>query len=500
MIITLMVLAPLGALIISSISGGQNTQNASRQTFLGTQQLVLLGRSVLLAVMAGAGGTMAGLVVGYAVASRPANVQRRMAIGLMLPFSIPPFVQALVWIMLAQMFGLSVHGFFATVLVLAGSFWPIAALLTWIGLRQSAVNGIEAARMGESRLRAFTRIELGLIRPHLVTAFLVIALFSFSDYGVPSLFRINTYPVYVFSQFAAFYDLHSGVMASWPYLLLPLVASWIWYRKAGVRFIQSRGFGFRSCPRVFSPVFRSIWVLTYWAAILVTLGLPLTVLAIKAGHFQTYWTAWQTAKGQIGMSAMIAAASATLMALMAFPLALGIQGRFAKGSQLLNLASILPIALPGTLFGMGEIYLWNRTQTHWIYGSATVVIFLYIARFLPFALRPQVVGLAQIEEGLLDASRLSERSSFNTTWRIILPLLSASIMAGWALAFMLSLQELTGTLLVVPPGMETLAVRIYTLYHYGAGQLVAALALFLVALSGLMFAVLTIFHQWIQRR
>jgi iron(III) transport system permease protein len=240
--------------------------------------------------------------------------------------------------------------------------------------------------------------------------------------------------------------------------------------------------------------------LTYWAAILVTLGLPLTVLAIKAGHFQTYWTAWQTAKGQIGMSAMIAAASATLMALMAFPLALGIQGRFAKGSQLLNLASILPIALPGTLFGMGEIYLWNRTQTHWIYGSATVVIFLYIARFLPFALRPQVVGLAQIEEGLLDASRLSERSSFNTTWRIILPLLSASIMAGWALAFMLSLQELTGTLLVVPPGMETLAVRIYTLYHYGAGQLVAALALFLVALSGLMFAVLTIFHQWIQRR
>ena len=34
-----------------------------------------------------------------------------------------------------------------------------------------------------------------------------------------------------------------------------------------------------------------------------------------------------------------------------------------------------------------------------------------------------------------------------------------------------------------PPGTETLAVRIYSLYHYGAGKLVAALSLVLVGTS-----------------
>ena len=144
--------------------------------------------------------------------------------------------------------------------------------------------------------------------------------------------------------------------------------------------------------------------------------------------------------------------------------------------------------------------MWNRPETNWVYGTAAVVILLYLARFLPFAIRSQAVGLAQIEDNLLEAARLADRSSWATTSRIVLPLLAPAITVGWALGFTLSLQELTGTLLVIPPGLETLAVRIYTLYHYGAGQLVAALALFLVALSGLMFGILTILHRWMERR
>jgi iron(III) transport system permease protein len=43
--------------------------------------------------------------------------------------------------------------------------------------------------------------------------------------------------------------------------------------------------------------------------------------------------------------------------------------------------------------------------------------------------------------------------------------------------------ELGATLLVTPPGKSTLSIRIYTLMHYGAGELVACLSLALVALS-----------------
>jgi len=70
---------------------------------------------------------------------------------------------------------------------------------------------------------------------------------------------------------------------------------------------------------------------------------------------------------------------------------------------------------------------------------------------------------------------------------------------GWTLGFVLSLHELTGTLLVTPPGIETLSVRIYSLYHYGAGNMVAALSLFLILGSLLTVGTVTGIYQWLKK-
>jgi ABC-type spermidine/putrescine transport system permease subunit II len=67
------------------------------------------------------------------------------------------------------------------------------------------------------------------------------------------------------------------------------------------------------------------------------------------------------------------------------------------------------------------------------------------------------------------------------------------------LCFILSFRELTGTLLVTPPGVETLGVRIYSLYHYGAGQLVAALSVFMVAGMLLVSAAALLVYRGLRR-
>jgi iron(III) transport system permease protein len=402
--------------------------------------------------------------------------------------------------MLANRLGLTIHGFWTAAAVLGLSFWPIAALLAWAGLKQSEGSLIEAACLGPSRILGFWRVELGLIRPHLSTGFLLVFLFSFSDYGVPSLFRVNTYPVFVFSQFAAFYDLRSGVVASWPYLLLPLAAIWIWRQRAGTRLFEVLGKGGDSNHRVLCRNAQQCWLIVYAGILSVSLVLPLLALLRTAGPLATYVTAWKTAQAQITASLLIAAVSATLMVASGFFLAVGIRWGRGRTRAFFDYASLLPVALPGTLFGMAMIFLWNRPQTQFIYGTTAVVLLLYLARFLPFAVRTQVVGLSQIGTSLLDAARLADRPASSTIWRIMLPLLSPAMIVGWCLGFMFSLHELAGTLLVIPPGLETLTVRIYSLYHYGAGQLVAALSLFLVAASVLIFATTTVLCRWIEKR
>jgi iron(III) transport system permease protein len=500
LILSVVLVAPLGALLWAAFSEGSNGNPKAAPALVGAQHALLLGRSVCLAVCAGGVGTLIGLLAGYAVAAQPRKAQARLAVLMMLPLVIPPFVHALSWIMLANGLGWAIHGFWTAALVLAASFWPIAALLTWAGLRQSGGAQIEAACLAHGRLRAFWRIELGLIRPHLSTGFLLLALFSFSDYGVPSLLRVNTYPVFVFSQFAAFYDLRSGVVSCWPYVLLPLAAIWIWRRTTGGRLNEVLGQGAKPCIRIFSSVARWLWATIYAAIALISLVLPVVVLLKTAGPASTYATAWKTAHSQISTSVLHAAASATVMAALALSLALGIHRSRGLWRASQEFASLLSIALPGTLFGMAAIFLWNRPQTQFIYGTGAVVLLLYLARFLPFAIHPQVAGLEQIGSNLLDAARLADRPSASTACHILLPLLAPTSMVGWALGFVLSLHELAGTLLVVPPGMETLSVRIYSLYHYGAGQLVAALALFLVVLSVLILGMTTVLCQWIAKR
>ena len=66
-----------------------------------------------------------------------------------------------------------------------------------------------------------------------------------------------------------------------------------------------------------------------------------------------------------------------------------------------------------------------------------------------------------------------------------------SLLVGGLIIFILSFGELGTTLLIVPPGRETIPLKIYNLMHYGADQMVAALSLVLIvillAISSLFF-------------
>jgi iron(III) transport system permease protein len=65
--------------------------------------------------------------------------------------------------------------------------------------------------------------------------------------------------------------------------------------------------------------------------------------------------------------------------------------------------------------------------------------------------------------------------------RIALPQRRAALALAWGIAFALGLGELSAGILVAPPGLTTLTLRIFSLLHYGVEDQVAGicLALFL---------------------
>src|SRR5262249_28334739 len=76
-----------------------------------------------------------------------------------------------------------------------------------------------------------------------------------------------------------------------------------------------------------------------------------------------------------------------------------------------------------------------------------------------------------------------------------------ALAAAFLLGIGLSLAELTATVLTVPPGMETVILRLYNLLHYGDQRGVMTLALVQgLAIAGLVAAALAAAARWKDRR
>jgi iron(III) transport system permease protein len=79
---------------------------------------------------------------------------------------------------------------------------------------------------------------------------------------------------------------------------------------------------------------------------------------------------------------------------------------------------------------------------------------------------------------LLDAASLDGAGMWRKVAHVHLPLHWRSVVVAWLVAFVLAAGELSATVLVAPPGVTPLAVRIFNLVHYGVDDQLAGLVLF----------------------
>ncbi|MEM6528828.1 MAG: ABC transporter permease subunit [Chloroflexota bacterium] len=111
-----------------------------------------------------------------------------------------------------------------------------------------------------------------------------------------------------------------------------------------------------------------------------------------------------------------------------------------------------------------------------------ILLIAYIARFLAF-------GVQSISASLEEAARISGADRAMSVRDVVLPLISLSVFAGWFLAFMPALTELTMSALLFSPGNETLGQVVFSLNQEGQVNLTAALV-FVVTLSVLLLHML----------
>ncbi len=211
--------------------------------------------------------------------------------------------------------------------------------------------------------------------------------------------------------------------------------------------------------------------------------LPIVALIFQSKNLESYKIALKTSSSPLITTIITSLSAATIIIIFSWILSKIIENKNFKFNNLLDYLTFIPIGFPAILTGISLIYFWNRPSTQIIYTRFIILIIGYLIRFIPFSIRIITSGFKQTDKSFIDAALLIEKRWWIRFYRIELPLAIKSLLIAWLLVFIFCMSELGTTLIIIPPGHGTLSLKIYTLMHYGASSIVAALSIILISLN-----------------
>ena len=144
---------------------------------------------------------------------------------------------------------------------------------------------------------------------------------------------------------------------------------------------------------------------------------------------------------------------------------------FEESSDYLLEIINLGYAVPGVVIALGVlIFIKYINQFSYFTILATLIglILALIIRLISISNNSIDSGLEKVGKSIDDASRLIGRRSSTTYFRIIIPQIRLSILAGFLLVFVDTIKELPITLLLRPFNFDTLAT---SLYEYSSNEM-----------------------------
>jgi iron(III) transport system permease protein len=498
-------LLPLVAMVVTSVFVDGKLTLATYTKLLSNplQYWIALGHSLTLATLTAVCATALGVALGLLFGKTDLPFRRTLTVLLGIPLLLPPYVLAICWFnllasdgLLAQAAPVQLAGLLSRALYgLPGCWWvmvsaltPAVMILTLVYLRAVNPRLEEAGRLVTRWPAVLYRVTLPLVLPGILFGGLLVFLLTLGEVGVPMFLRYPVYAVETLTQFSAFYDFGAATAAAMPLLLVTLLMLTLERRflRAKVHNLRPSTPGRRMLRvplgRWRIPIFLVVSLL---GSVMVVL--PITALAVTSLAPFAYGDAWRQGAGSLGRSLALAAAGATLLAVLGFFCGYLIRTRALGLWRALDTLTLLLFTLPGTVIGMGLIALWNRPGTAFMYASTTMVIFAYVAQYTALTSRITLATLANRPQSLEEAAQIAGAPWLARIGYIVVPAALPGVIAGWLIGFIFCVRDLGASMLVYPAGQETFSVRIFTLMANGTPSLISALCVMLVivALSAL---------------
>ncbi len=499
-----LVLLPLSVLLLS----WQSIDASIWEHLWATQLPRLLGNTLTLLLGVGVGVTLLGVSLAWLTSLCQFPGRRWLDWALMLPFAIPAYVLAFVFVGLLDFAGpvqtLLREGFGSglrlprvrstggVIIVLVLVFYPYVYLLARTAFLAQGRGLMEAARvLGQTPWQAFWRVALPMARPAIGAGIALAMMETLADFGAVAVFNFDTFTTAIYKTWYGFFSLSSAAQLA-SLLLIAVVLVLYGERRL-------RGAAHAGSERVRGQMLYRLhgWraaAATTWCGLVFTCAFVVPVLQLivwcwQRGRFDLDERYGGLILHTLYLGGLAALVTVTLALLLAFARRLVPTRGIGVGVGLANLG----YALPGSVLAVSIMLAFSYLDKALVIpvagrplllGSLTALLLAYLVRFMAVAYGPLESSLAKIRPSLPEASRSLGVGGARLFGRVYLPLLLPGALSAALLVFVDVLKEMPATLLMRPFGWDTLAVRIFEMTSEGewARASLPALTLVLVGL------------------
>jgi iron(III) transport system permease protein len=531
-VIAYLVLSPVVFLIVSSfrryvLAGSiQYTFTLAnyRDAYLTEDFVEALLNSILYA----GGTTLLALALGTAVAwiveRTNAPLRGLLAVGAAATYLVPGVIVTLAWVMLAnprigslnhllrQLFPsddpsgpLSVNSMLGMIWVSGTHIYPVAFLVMSAAFRSMDPSLEEAAALSGAGLWAtIRRVTLGVSRPAVLSAFLILLVRGLESFEVPLIIgipsKIGVLTTLIYSNAALVQPPEPGMSAALGIVLLALSIVGVYFYQRATRraraFATITGKAYR--PRrldlgrwriAVAAAAVGFLVLTFvlpilailWVSLFKFVLMPSTEALPRAGLSQyqfvfTYPAIVDAMRNSILNSALVATAVVALTSLAAW---IVLRTR-VPGRWVLDGLAFAPIAIPGTIVGL-SVLLTYLTLPLPLYGTVFLITIAHVTMFLPYGMRLASDALLRIHPELEEAASLSGASWAVSYRKVLLPLLLPGLIAAWITVVAVSFRELSATIFLATPQSRFISVVMYSTWSDGNTTAAAAIGIVILA-------------------
>lgn len=492
--LALFILYPLLMLLVDSFYAEGTVTFSVFQRVLNMERFRGAFRNTLvLGFITGIASTAIGLLFAYVevyVKLRTKVLEKLFGLVSMLPVVSPPFVLSLSMIMLFGRSGLisrsllhiydsNVYGLRGIAIVQTLTFFPVCYLMLKGLLKNIDPSLEEATRdMGATRWKVFTSVTFPLLLPGLGNAFLVTFIESVADFANPMLIggSYDTLATTIYLQVTGAYDSTGAAAMSVVLLLLTVVLFLIqkyYLEKKTAATLTGKASRMRMLIED-----KSVTVpLTVFCALIAAFVLLMYIM-VPFGALFTLWgrdysLSLKWFQYMFKTSGLKAFTDSYVLSLIAAPLTaflsmvisyLVVKKRF-KAKGFIEFVSMLAMAVPGTVLGIGYIRgyangLFRSGFMSGLYGTGLILIIVFIVRSLPTGTRSGISALRQIDKSIEESAYDMGANSARVFTTVTLPLIKDSFFSGLVTAFVRSITAISAIILLVTPDFLLITCQI----------------------------------------